>query len=114
MKQIPDEIKRGMELLDQERPGWKKEIDLNKLNMGGCVYCILGQIYGFFDDGLVALKIYYPNPAFDLLEVHDADLAEAAKYGFALGDYEDYSAAYANLTQAWKEALGDEQDPITV
>lgn len=110
MKQIPKEVKAGMALLDEKAPGWREKVNLDKLNMGGCVRCVLGQVYGFFDDGLVALSICKT----ETIEAQfDSALEEAEKYGFSIGDthLKNYRLDYAALTQAWKEALSETSSP---
>ena len=36
-------------LLDQVSPDWFNKIDIKKLSMNSCMYCVLGQIFGDFD-----------------------------------------------------------------
>lgn len=92
MKQIPDEIKAGMELLDIETPGWRQKIDLTKLDLGNCELCILGQLFERYTLGVFALEL-----------VHE----EADRFGFNCEPI-DYDA----LTQAWREALTETSSPI--
>lgn len=91
MKQIPDEIKEGMKLLDQEVPGWRGKVDPNWLIMNNCTHCILGQLFGNYSDGADALGL--------------SDF-EGQHYGFEL----TVGMSWEELTQAWKEALVNEQD----
>lgn len=84
MSDFSAKVAAGMALLDQERPGWRQEIDLGTLDLGSCSVCVLGQIFGDYEDGLSELGI--------------GD--DPYKYGFnALG-------GMSTLTQAWKDALG--------
>jgi hypothetical protein len=50
-------VKRGAALLDQVRPGWWREIALDRLAMESCNDCILGQLYGGFDNGVRTLDL---------------------------------------------------------
>lgn len=43
---LPERIDLGEKWLDENYPGWYKEIKLNKLNMKSLSSCILGQIQG--------------------------------------------------------------------
>jgi hypothetical protein len=111
MKQIPEEVKAGMALLDEKAPGWREKVDLDKLNMGGCVRCILGQIYGHFDEGLTALGICEVG----VVEIQfDLAIEKAARYGFAIEDpyLKNYHLDYATFTQTWKEALSEPSSPV--
>ena len=82
-KDFSAQVTAGMSLLDQQRPGWRSEIDLGTLDLGNCQVCVLGQIFGDYEDGLEAL-----------------DISDPYKYGFNAVE-----GMYA-LTQAWKDALG--------
>jgi hypothetical protein len=92
MKQIPEEIKRGMELLDIEAPGWREKIDPALLDLGNCERCILGQIFERYTLGIFALEL-----------VHE----EADRFGFNCEPID-----YELLTQAWKEALSEPSSPV--
>lgn len=91
MKQIPDEIKAGMALLDEKAPGWREKIDLEELDLGECHACILGQVFGHYNAGKRALA--------------EAD-NEPVRYGF-----DCHPTNYDLLTQAWKEALSEPSSP---
>jgi 5-formyltetrahydrofolate cyclo-ligase len=78
-----DAVRAGAEFLDQELPGWNDLIDLGSLCMDDCTHCILGQAYGYYDDGLHNLAI---------------SQTEGAKYGF---DTELFDDSYLVLEEAW-------------
>lgn len=46
-------VKRGAKLLDSVKPGWEDKINLEKLEMGSCSDCIVGQ---------VGVKIAFDSP----------------------------------------------------
>ena len=45
------------ELLDDVRPGWHDEIDTDRLNMDCGKDCLMGQLYGGYTKGRIALGI---------------------------------------------------------
>lgn len=92
MKQIPPEIKAGMKLLDIEAPGWREKIDLEKLNLGNCESCILGQLFERYTLGLFALEL---------------PPEEADSFGFNCNPSD-----YDKLTYYWQEALSESSSPI--
>jgi hypothetical protein len=47
---ISERVARGAAWLDEQRPGWVDEIDLHDLALASPCRCILGQIFGDFDD----------------------------------------------------------------
>ena len=49
---IEERVARGARLLDQVRPGWRTEICIGTLDIGSCTECVLGQLYGTYDDGV--------------------------------------------------------------
>lgn len=79
-------VAAGIKLLDEQGPqDWRSKIDLGSLRLESCDVCVLGQVFGVYDNGLDAL---------------DIDTYDAKKYGFNT----DYSMQ--ELTAAWKDALG--------
>lgn len=50
-------VERGVELLDERLPGWRNVIDQEKLDMGDCKQCILGQLFGDYERGLILLGV---------------------------------------------------------
>ena len=75
----------GAGLLDQHRPGWYNQIDLNKLDQSSAYVCVLGQLYGEYYKGLDALGI--------------EDMQDRCNYGYSSND------DYDNLTEAWKKII---------
>lgn len=47
---------RGADLLDRYRPGWAEEIVPEGLDLADPCDCILGQIYGQYDEGCTELS----------------------------------------------------------
>lgn len=39
-------VKRGVSWLDENHEGWENRIDLDKLEMGSCQSCVIGQAVG--------------------------------------------------------------------
>lgn len=60
-------VRNGAEVLDEKKPGWHKEVAVDELEILCSNYCILGQVYGHYVDGLDALGI---------------DMDESWMYGF--------------------------------
>lgn len=44
-------VKRGIAFLDKNRPGWRRKIKKTLLNMNDRGLCILGQLFGDYEDG---------------------------------------------------------------
>ena len=75
---IDERVTKGAALLDQRIPGWREMIDRDALDIDSCVWCILGQLYGDFPDGVRLLGIFderfelgfvcHPGPEVNLLE----------------------------------------------
>lgn len=79
-------VANGVKFLDSNYGNnWRSKIALDNLNVARCDVCVLGQIFGDYEDGLNSLGL------------RDTD---AKEYGFNTnGDMEA-------LTAAWKDALG--------
>jgi hypothetical protein len=84
-------VARGAALLDRIRPSWAREIKLDVFDMGLCSKCVLGQLYGLYDDGLDALGLI------------SGDRAEYI-YGFNSSSLTQM-ASYAALTTAWRAEI---------
>lgn len=82
MTDFATQINAGIKLLDSTTPGWREKIDLDQLDLGSCSVCVLGQVFGDYDEGI------------DQLGVSGYD------YGF------NTMSNMPALTAAWKEALG--------
>lgn len=52
-----ERVVQGAEFLDEFRPGWADEIDVEALDLASSDRCVLGQIYGSFRDGLEVLGL---------------------------------------------------------
>lgn len=93
-KYIEQRVQRGIELLDKERPGWRSEIDLHKLDMGEYNICILGQLYGDYGKGadkLFGIRSFDGSPA---------------HYGF--DKHPGLSDPFKALNDEWKKQLSTE------
>lgn len=78
---VDPRVLRGAELLDRERPGWWREINLDALKIACPFNCVLGQLTGRWSDGLERLGLR-------MLDAH--------KYGFVSVE----SRAWADLIYA--------------
>lgn len=90
---VPARVGRGAELLDRLRPGWAAEIDVERLDVGDARHCPLGQLYGNYREGRIALgipgddesclygfmsSVSWPIPILELLcRIEDACLGDA-------------------------------------
>ena len=77
----------GISLLNRECPYWFERIDLSKLDMMSCEYCILGQLYGDYCDGALQLGL-------------NAD--DAKDYGFDKRGIKDIDEEWFDLNRTWK------------
>jgi hypothetical protein len=112
MSTINERVQAGIALLDEKGPAdWRERIDFATLNLQSRRNCVLGQIYGYYNDGLRELGVTQ----------FDFDDFPGAPYGFMLEkEYFDYledmeadyteggntlDAAFRELSAAWKAAL---------
>jgi len=96
-----DRVKRGAALLDRERPGWEKKMDISKFDIWHSDRCILGQVFmngssmPGYRKGLEELSLL------DGPENEDRE-ERAARYGFTISPDEDGETVEAGL---WTNAL---------
>jgi hypothetical protein len=57
------DVARGARLLDQKRPDWYRDINIDTLDMGVCYDCILGQLYRDYGNGVHAVLAITDEPA---------------------------------------------------
>lgn len=79
-------VAAGIKKLDASKPGWRDLIDVQTLDLESCSVCVLGQIFGDYHDGRDQL---------------DISSAMAHEMGF------NTENSFRELTEAWKEALGE-------
>lgn len=105
---IPEEIENGMKLLDEKAnellgvEDWRLMINLSTLNMQFCGSCILGQVFGYYFDGLVELGILTEDEALE----YEYEAQGIAK---SLGFHADNSEKWEELTNQWRQALSQEK-----
>jgi hypothetical protein len=91
-------IIKGVKALDFHRDDdWPRLIDLERLEMSDGCDCVLGQLYGFYNDGIEALSRKYFE-------------------GRELGLYVDVNAdeeEWHDLTERWRLALAAMQEGAT-
>ena len=90
--------RRGERLLDRVQPDWRDKVDRERLCMSDGCDCILGQVYGDYNDGLIALD---EEMRLGEQPVH------ASQYGFSTLDLPNH-VGYPHLQDAWLEILAPE------
>jgi len=48
-------------MLDEIKPGWYQQINLRKLDLECSDRCVLGQVYGSYEQGVFELNATYPR-----------------------------------------------------
>lgn len=88
MSNYSAKIASGITLLSRGDSEWMDKVDFTRLNMNSVKDCVLGQLYGDYDKGLVQVGI-----------------AESSSgvYGFTTSDWSGDSMS--SLTKAWKDTF---------
>lgn len=94
---IKQRVADGANRLDLERPGWHWDVSLDELDMGSGSACVLGQIYGSYDEGRADLKLMGYDGA------HWADECLGFDAGFY--QYDNSEREYAALDAAWSREI---------
>lgn len=91
------QIQAGAKLLDEKvGPDWFKKIDLQHFHMHDCFYCVLGQLFGHYIDGLE--KIWHLENAISY------DYKLPREHGFSTVEFDENE--YDHLTQEWMAYIG--------
>ena len=91
---------KGALLLDKERPGWEKRIDVGRFDMHSSVDCVLGQLWGSYQTGVDQLgmtSLYIERVGLGF----SASIAGLS--GFRCKTLSD------PLTEDWKQQIADRQ-----
>ena len=83
---LPANVRRGEAFLDEHVPGWRDQVDPYTLDLANCHWCVLGQVFGDYDDGLALLG----------LTTKDAQ---------RLGFYRWGRQTFDRLTEAWRRVI---------
>lgn len=93
---IAERASRGADLMDEEEPDWANKIVLSEFEISNCDKCILGQVFGSYTSGLVAVGEEFLDG-----EIHD--------FGFDLDcDYDETGIAddyFAELGKCWTKEI---------
>mgnify|MGYP001574901318 CR=1 FL=1 len=100
-------VNRGVRLLDKVKPKWEEKIDLSTLRLSSPYNCILGQLYGEFNDGSQQLYEDALSVVRNIRKSSYSFLAiDEGGYGFnvldAGGSYEEF---ISYLTELWTAVI---------
>lgn len=51
-------VSRAAKFLDENTPGWAYKVRLRDLDIASCSNCVLGQLFGEYDEGMALLGLY--------------------------------------------------------
>ena len=88
---ICDRVALAARALDKEQPGWSDRIDVDKLDLGDCKACILGQLHGdFYKAPMPDAEWHF---AFSLSSVRD------------IPPEKNISDLWKHMTEMWKQEI---------
>lgn len=97
-----DRAAAGAALLDKQRPGWWLSIDGERLDMGQCNLCVLGQVYGDFIEGFTRLNL-------NALDGEDGKLLrDCVDLGFDI----EGEIGFTELADAWRVEIGKRSEAL--
>lgn len=88
-----ERVALGAAWLDELWPGWVYQIDLRHLDVGSCLDCVLGQLFGDYNDA--------PESATSVAASHGFDRMDVATVN---------NESYAALTAAWHNLIVARRD----
>lgn len=111
-------VQRGIVFLDKQKPGWHCDINVDKIDMSHSDSCILGQLFGNYEDGLDELELEHDEAVNYGLTIDEQDEQdECEDWG---DDWEDEviihnnnensessESLFLSLGREWKRQLGD-------
>ena len=106
---IPGRVARGAALLDEKRPGWEAEINLNALDIDDCTTCVIGQLYR---DHAGIYSGAYEIGADALLGPDGSALAD---HGFnAIRGLDPDDVEWGALTSEWKRVIQERRSAVEI
>lgn len=101
-----DDVYRGAALLDDLVSGWFMIVDINLLDMQSCEKCVLAQIFGEFNTGIITVK--------QLIGSHSSYSYQRIAYhcGFDLPSEYDYH--FDVLTEQWRDEIKRRDHCVTL
>lgn len=101
------QIDNGIRLLDEHKPGWYNDVDLETLELNNCMHCVLGQLYG---DEMDSVCVSAFDAGCHILHLNEE---ESAIHGFDLpwevemddSFYDQRMQHWQRLTDQWKSAI---------
>jgi len=103
-----DQVRRGMQLLDGDRPGWEHLVYLPDLDICSPCTCVLGQVYReVYDVGFMG-AIFHLFGILWMRKVPNEEYQQLVDHGFAVDRrlYGEEEAAKLQLESVWKVLIG--------
>lgn len=88
-------VERGAQLLDAMYPGWYKIVNTSTLDIGAYNYCVLGQVFGSYGEGLDVL--FSKNTTFSIPFL-------SIKHGFSIPSGKS-GTIWDILASLWKKTI---------
>ena len=84
-------VELGARMLDKQRPGWHRNIDVDALDQRSTRNCVLGQTFGDYYDGITSLY-------------GETEASEACLAGFTIDPFTTYprGEVWDALNKTWK------------
>lgn len=94
-RKAAERVQRGAALLDRVDPSWRPKVKRSELNLSSPGHCIVGQVFGGYNDGLEMLGLRTFDKGFN-----DTSQAEI-DHGFERGQ----GVEYWELEREWLKEL---------
>jgi hypothetical protein len=99
MSELAKRVERGAVLLDERWPGWWNEVDTGQLDIDHCLCCVLGQLWGDYDEG--QRELFGDDQAVAIRRGQEHPSHTAVRHGFNTTD----RWAAVPLTNLWRAAI---------
>lgn len=106
LQRIRERVAAGIAYLDADRPDWITKVDPDTIDVSDPLCCPAGQVYGSFNWLPFMLS---PPEGFSLRGLYA--LAESLGFDAAPGRASCEDRDFAELTQAWREAIEELRSP---
>lgn len=108
-------VAKGVALLDEQMPGWEQRISLDVLDISSGQWCVAGQLSGVhsYYVGLKQLGLDSGHRGMEHGFMAESEYCACCREAVDLPEDYDRDAAYATLTELWREVIVSRRTAMT-
>lgn len=104
---VKERVARGAALLDRIVPGWEKRIDLEKLDLASCEFCVCGQLANTSRSRFVRERLEDPRDGYYVFLDYIKSKRKTDGESYEISDEFGFSTygSFSYLNRQWKNLI---------